>query len=307
MSILYGLYQPDSGQIKIKDQLVYINSPSKANALGISLVQQTFQLVENLAVWKNIVFGHEKTAYGLFLNKKTILQELQALMNLYQLKINLHAKIRQLTVGQKQIVEILKALYLKTDILIFDEPTSILNQLEVASFLKLVQALKKQGKTIIFISHHFQELEAVCDYATVIRSGIWQGDFNMRQVKKDELVNVMIGTSLMKAERKDNQKPNAPKPILKVQKLHFMKKNHKTLTDLNLTVQAGEIVGIAGIAGNGQTELVKILIGNQKPTSGLILFAGEDVTKSKWHQRDQIAYIPEDRQQDALFVRLKYY
>lgn len=302
MSILYGLYEPESGTIKINDHTVHINNPQKANALGISLVQQSFQLVENLAVWKNIVFGHETTIGGLFLNKKRIFTELQALMDLYELKINLHKKVSQLTVGQKQIVEILKVLYLNNDLLIFDEPTSILNQLEVQSFLALVQRLKKQGKTIIFISHHFQELQAVCDYATVIRQGEVQGEFNMRQTTKQALISAMIGENLKKVTKQKDTVQKEKTPVLHLQNIAYAKKNAVSLHNLNLQVYRGEIVGIAGIAGNGQTELVQILLGTQKPNAGFVFQHETDITMQKWHQRTKIAYIPEDRHQDAVLL-----
>lgn len=263
MSVLFGLYQPEKGEILKDGKVVKINSPNDATALGIGMVHQHFKLVECFSVLDNIILGAEPNKAG-FLTKKEARKKVVDLSEKYGLKIDPDAIIEDITVGMQQRTEILKMLYRDNEILIFDEPTAVLTPQEIDELMQIMRNLAAEGKSILFITHKLNEIIAVADRCSVLRKGKYIGTVNVADTTKEELSKMMVGRDVKFAVDKDDAQPKGE--ILKVENLCVESKIHKKLAvkDVSFTVHSGEIVCIAGIDGNGQTELVYGLTGLEK-------------------------------------------
>lgn len=263
MSVLFGLYQPEKGEILKDGKVVKINSPNDATALGIGMVHQHFKLVECFSVLDNIILGAEPNKAG-FLTKKEARKKVVDLSEKYGLKIDPDAIIEDITVGMQQRTEILKMLYRDNEILIFDEPTAVLTPQEIDELMQIMRNLAAEGKSILFITHKLNEIMAVADRCSVLRKGKYIGTVNVADTTKEELSKMMVGRDVKFAVDKDDAQPKGE--ILKVENLCVESKIHKKLAvkDVSFTVHSGEIVCIAGIDGNGQTELVYGLTGLEK-------------------------------------------
>lgn len=303
MSVLFGLYHAEKGIIKKDGKEVHINNPNDATALGIGMVHQHFKLIDVFSVLDNIILGAETTKFG-FLQKKEARKQVQALSEKYGFKIDIDAKVEDISVGMQQRVEILKMLYRDNDILIFDEPTAVLTPQEIDELMEIMRNFAKEGKSILFITHKLNEIMAVADRVTVLRKGKCVGTVNTADVTQQELSNMMVGRPVQLEVVKEKAKPG--EPVLKVENLSVQSKLHKNkaVKDVSFEVRKGEIVCIAGIDGNGQTELVQAITGLEKASSGRILLCGEDVTKQSIRKRNDIglAHIPEDRHKHGLVL-----
>ena len=296
MSILFGLYQPDEGCIKINGEIAEINDPNDANRYKIGMVHQHFKLVETFTVLDNIILGVEETKNGL-LAKDNARKKVLDLSKQYHLNIEPDALIKDITVGMQQRVEILKMLFRDNEILIFDEPTAVLTPQEIEELLKIMKGLVAEGKSIIFITHKLNEIKAVADRCTVIRKGKYIATVDVTTTSKEELSKMMVGRDVNFIVEKGKATPG--QTVLKVENLNYCKKNamKNALTDINFEVKRGEIVCIAGIDGNGQSELVYALTGMLTGYTGKIILNNEDITHYSVRQRNLkgISHIPEDR------------
>ena len=303
MSVLFGLYQPEEGVIKKDGKVVAINNPNDATALHIGMVHQHFKLVDVFTVLDNIILGAEETKLG-FLQKKNARKKVRELSERYGLHVDLDAKIEDITVGMQQRVEILKMLYRDNEILIFDEPTAVLTPQEIEELMQIMKGLAKEGKSLLFISHKLNEIMEVSDRVTVLRKGKYIGTVNTAETTKEELSRMMVGRPVQLVVEKDEAKPT--EPILQVEHFTVPSKIHKNnaVKDVSLTVRAGEIVCIAGIDGNGQTEFVYGLTGLEKASAGKITLCGKDITHASIRERslDGMSHIPEDRHKHGLVL-----
>lgn len=302
MSILFGLYQPTSGVIKVNGNEVLINDPNKATELGIGMVHQHFKLVECFTVTENIILGMEPTKHGMIDIKKARKQIVE-LSEKYGLQIDPDAKISDITVGMQQRVEILKMLYRNADILIFDEPTAVLTPQEIEDLIGIMHNLINEGKSILLITHKLKEIKEVADECSVLRRGKYIGTVDVKETTEQQMADMMVGRNVNFDVEKDIA---SPKEVVLEMK-HISVKNAKGmlgLKDVSLQVRAGEILGIAGIDGNGQEELVYGLTGLSKVEQGTITFSGKDVTHKsiKDHYKDGMGYIPADRHKHGLVL-----
>ena len=303
MSILFGLYQADSGMIKKDGVEVKINNPNDATALGIGMVHQHFKLVDVFTVLDNIILGAETTKFG-FLKKKEARERVQRLSEEYGLSVDLDAKIEDITVGMQQRVEILKMLYRDNDILIFDEPTAVLIPQEIEELLLIMKKMAESGKSILFISHKLNEIMSVANRCTILRKGQYVGTVNIEDTSKEQLSEMMVGRKIdLNLERKDLP---LGEEILKIENLSVKSKVKKgnAVNEVSLSVRAGEIVCIAGIDGNGQTEFIHGLTGLEKISEGKIYFKGNDITNYSIRNKTLlgISHIPEDRHKHGLIL-----
>lgn len=303
MSILFGLYQPDSGCIKINNQLVKINNPNDANRFKIGMVHQHFKLVETFSVLENIILGTEESKNG-FLIKENARKQVITLSKQYNLNIDPDAIIKDITVGMQQRVEILKMLFRDNEILIFDEPTAVLTPQEIDELLKIMKSLVKEGKSIIFITHKLNEIKIVADRCTVIRKGKYINTVNVQEVSKEQLSQMMVGRDVNFVVEKEIYAPGDI--VLKVENLNYSKKgvSKKILSNINFEVKRNEIVCLAGIEGNGQSELIYAITGMLNGYKGKIILNNKDITTSSIRQRnlEGIAHIPEDRHKHGLVL-----
>ena len=303
MSVLFGLYQPEQGEIRKNGEVVKINNPNDATALGIGMVHQHFKLIDVFTVLDNIILGAETTRLG-FLQKKEARAKVQALSEKYGLKVDLDAKVEDITVGMQQRVEILKMLYRDNEILIFDEPTAVLTPQEIDELMNTMREFAKEGKSILFISHKLNEIMAVADRVTVLRKGKYIGTVNTSETDKQSLSNMMVGRPVQLEVVKDEAKPG--EPVLKVEHFSMPGKGghkHNAVNDVSFEVRAGEIVCIAGIDGNGQTEFIHGLTGLDKSSGGHITLCGKDITHASIRHRGQnMSHIPEDRHKHGLVL-----
>lgn len=302
MSILFGLYQPTSGKIKVNDEEVVISNPNIATELGIGMVHQHFKLVDCFTVTENIILGMEPTKYGM-VDLKTARKQIVELSERYGLQIDPDAKISDITVGMQQRVEILKMLYRNSDILIFDEPTAVLTPQEIEDLIDIMHNLIKEGKSILLITHKLKEIKEVADECSVLRRGKYIGTVNVKETTEQQMADMMVGRNVNFNIEKGIAHPKGI--VLDVQGLCV--KNNKGilgLKDVSLQVHAGEILGIAGIDGNGQEELIYALTGLHKVESGKITFNGKEVTHKtiKEHYKEGMGYIPEDRHKHGLIL-----
>ncbi|MBO1003127.1 ABC transporter ATP-binding protein [Pseudogracilibacillus auburnensis] len=302
MNVLFGLYQPEEGNIRIKGEKVQVTNPNIANDLGIGMVHQHFMLVEPFTVTQNIILGSEPTKVGLT-NLKKAEQEVQKLSDQYGLQVDPRARIRDISVGMQQRVEILKMLYRGADVLILDEPTAVLTPQEINELMEIMQSLVKEGKSIILITHKLKEIMQVCDRCTVIRKGVGIGTVNVSETSVDELASLMVGRAISFKTEKAEATPGDV--VLKVENLHVNdSRNVALVKGLNLEVKANEIVGIAGIDGNGQTELIEAIAGLKKVESGTITLNNEPITNLPPREITErgLAHIPQDRQKLGLVL-----
>ena len=303
MSVLFGLYQPEKGEIRKNGVKVEIKDPNDATALNIGMVHQHFKLIEVFSVLDNIILGAEDTTLG-FLRKKEARKKVKELSERYGLAIDMDAKIEDITVGMQQRVEILKMLYRDNDILIFDEPTAVLTPQEIVELMDIMRNLKSEGKSILFISHKLNEIMEVSDRVTVLRKGKYIGTVETKDTTKEELSRMMVGRPVQLVVEKDEAKPTDT--ILSIKNLTVPSKIHKNnaVKNVSLNVRKGEIVCIAGIDGNGQTEFVHALTGLEKASSGTITLMGKDITRYPIRKRSLtgMSHIPEDRHKHGLVL-----
>ena len=303
MSVLFGLYQPESGTIKKDGQVVEIKNPNDATALHIGMVHQHFKLVECFTVLDNIILGCEPCKHG-FINRKEARKKVVELSERYGLKVDPDAKIEDISVGMQQRVEILKMLYRENEILIFDEPTAVLTPQEIDELMEIMRNFTREGKSILFITHKLAEIMAVADRCTVLRKGKCTGTVEIKDTNAQELSRMMVGRDVQLTVSKEESHPGDA--ILKVDGLTVPSKIHKNdaVKNASLEVRSGEIVCLAGIEGNGQTEFVYAVTGLEKPTSGTVTLMGHDITSASIRTRSKtgMSHIPEDRHKHGLVL-----
>ena len=303
MSVLFGLYQPEKGVIKKDGREVRIKDPNDANRLGIGMVHQHFKLVECFTVLDNIILGVEETRFG-FLRKDEARKKVVALSEKYGLRVDADALVENISVGMQQRVEILKMLYRDNDILIFDEPTAVLTPQEIDELMEIMRGFKAEGKSILFITHKLNEIMAVADRCTVLRKGRCMGTVDIASTTKEELSRLMVGRNVSFAVEKKPAQPG--EPILEVENLVVPSKAHKNnaVKGVSFQVHAGEILCVAGIEGNGQSELIYGITGLEKATGGHIRLCGQDITDASIRERSKagMSHIPEDRHKHGLVL-----
>lgn len=301
MRIAYGFYNADSGEIFVDGNRVDIRSPHDAIALGIGMVHQHFMLVDTMTVAENIILGAETgTAAALDLEKAD--REIKALSDELKLNVSPKTLIEDLSVGPQQRVELLKALYRNAELLILDEPTAVLSPQEVEEFFAILRRMKEQGKTIIIITHKLEEVLAISDEVTVMRDGRVVGNVKTSETTAQELARMIVGRDVLLRVEKTNAAPS--ENVLEVIDLSISGRHGTAVNNVSFSVRGGEIVGIAGIEGNGQTELIEALAGLCKPLSGQVKFEGRDVTGKTARELKElgIAHIPEDRHKRGLLL-----
>jgi simple sugar transport system ATP-binding protein len=302
MSILFGLYQPDQGVIKVRGQEVNIADPNVANTLGIGMVHQHFKLVHNFTVTENIMLGMEMTK-GIVIDHRAAAKKIQQLSGKYGLNVDPNAKIEDISVGMQQRVEIMKMLYRDAEVLIFDEPTSVLTPQEVNDLMEIMRNLVQEGKSIILITHKLKEIKAIAHRCTVIRRGRMIGTVEVGSTSEEKMAQMMVGREISFEVEKEDREAGAV--VLKVDNLSALN-NRKVmgLKDFSLEVRSGEILGLAGVDGNGQNELVEVITGLRKAESGQVMLKGTDITNLSIRERIRMgmAHIPADRHKHGLIL-----
>lgn len=303
MSILFGLYQPEEGEIRKDGKKVDIKNPNDANALGIGMVHQHFKLVECFSVLDNIILGVEPTSHGL-LKKDNARKKVMELSEKYHLQVDPDALIENITVGMQQRTEILKMLYRDNEILIFDEPTAVLTPQEIQELMQIMQNLAAEGKSILFITHKLAEIMQVADRCSVLRKGKYIGTVDIKDTTPEKLSAMMVGRDVNFIVDKEPAKPGDV--VLDIQNMSVASKRHKNnaVNNVSMQVHRGEIVCIAGIDGNGQTEFVYGLSGLEPLTGGKIVMNGQDITEMPIRKRltSGMSHIPEDRHKHGLVL-----
>ena len=303
MSVLFGMYQPEEGHIKKDGQVVRIQNPNDANALGIGMVHQHFKLVECFSVLDNIILGAEDTRMGL-LQREAARKKVLELSRRYGLSVDPDALVEDISVGMQQRTEILKMLYRDNEILIFDEPTAVLTPQEIDELLQIMKNLAAEGKSILFITHKLNEIMSVADRCSVLRKGQYIGTVDVANVTKAELSRMMVGRDVEFAVQK--QEANPGEVVLDVRDMSVASKLSKknAVNHVSFQVRAGEVVCIAGIDGNGQTELVYGISGLEPLAGGSISLCGQDISKAPIRKRSQMgmSHIPEDRHKHGLVL-----
>jgi simple sugar transport system ATP-binding protein len=308
MSILFGLYTPTAGTIKINGKQVNINNPNVANDLGIGMVHQHFKLVENFTVTENIILGREPKGRFNTIDIKSSAEKISKLSEKYGFKVDPHAKIEDITVGMQQKVEILKMLYRDADILIFDEPTAVLTPQEIDELLEIIKNLAKEGKTVLLITHKLKEIKYCASEVSILRRGKLIDTVDVADTSVETMSELMVGR---KVDLNIHKKPiDLGDVVLDVKDLVVASsRGFDAVKNLSLYVKAGEILGIAGIDGNGQSEMISAITGLNSVKSGQIFLSGEDITNSDIKHRFEIGmgHIPEDRHKHGLILdfRLK--
>ena len=303
MNILYGLYHPTSGEIFINGEKVEMDNPNVAISHGIGMVHQHFMLVQPFTVAQNIILGTEPTKGAGVIDMKKAIEDVANISKKYGLHVDPNAKVEDITVGMQQRVEILKALYRGAEILILDEPTAVLTPQEINELMQIIRNLTKEGKSVIIITHKLKEIKAAADYCTIIRRGKYIGTVKVSETSEDELAAMMVGREVsFKVDKKD---PKVGDVVLKVENLKAKdSRKIQILNNLSLEVRAGEILGIAGVDGNGQSELVEVLTGLRKADSGSVKINGKEVLNKKPLDifKKGIKNIPEDRHKRGLIL-----
>ena len=303
MSVLFGLYQPEKGIIKKDGQEVKINNPNDATALHIGMVHQHFKLVECFTVLDNIILGAEPMN-GVVVNRAAARKKVMELSQRYGLKVDPDARVEDISVGMQQRVEILKMLYRDNEILIFDEPTAVLTPQEIDELMVIMQGFKAEGKSILFITHKLAEIKAVADRCSVLRKGKYMGTVEVASTSVEEMSRLMVGRDVQLVSTKGESHPGDV--ILQVDNLTVPSKVSKkdAVKHASLQVRAGEIVCLAGIEGNGQTEFVHAVTGLDKPSAGTVTLCGRDITHTPIRQRSKMgmSHIPEDRHKHGLVL-----
>jgi simple sugar transport system ATP-binding protein len=303
MNILYGLYAPDEGHIFVKGQPIDIRTPNDAIALGIGMVHQHFMLVPVFTVTENVMLGIETLNAGFFLDHGHTARRIREISKLYSLEIDPEAVVKTLPLGVQQRAEIIKLLYRNADILILDEPTAVLTPQEVEDLFKVIRSLKEQGKSIIFITHKLKEVMQIADRITVLRNGRVAGTAVPGQTNEAELASLMVGRHVLLMVEKG---PATPQDVvLDIYNLTVIDdRGNPVVRGASLQVQAGEVVGIAGVQGNGQTELVQAIMGLRKIRDGYVSILGQSNAHFSPRQILElgVAHVPEDRQKDGLVL-----
>ncbi|RDW17781.1 ABC transporter ATP-binding protein [Oceanobacillus chungangensis] len=303
MNVLFGLYQPEKGEIRVNGKKENITSPNKANDLGIGMVHQHFMLVESFTVTQNIVLGKEPRKKTGTIDIDKARKEIQELSDRYGLRVDPDAKISDISVGMQQRVEILKTLYRGAEVLIFDEPTAVLTPQEIKELIEILKSLTREGKSIILITHKLKEIMEVCDTCTIIRKGKGIGTVKVAETNPIELASLMVGREV---NFKTEKKVAEPKEnVLEIENL-YVKDSRKVdlVKGLDLNIRAGEIVGIAGVDGNGQSELIESITGLRKARSGVIKLNNKDITNLSPRKITEsgVGHIPEDRHRFGLVL-----
>ncbi|WP_297993269.1 ABC transporter ATP-binding protein [uncultured Clostridium sp.] len=302
MGMLFGMYKPDRGSIKVRGKEVKISNPNIANDLGIGMVHQHFKLVDNFTVTENIILGCEPRK-GLTVDIKSAAKKIEALSKQYGLNVDPYAKIEDISVGMQQRVEILKMLYRNANVLIFDEPTAVLTPSEIDELISIMKNMTKEGKSIILITHKLREIKEAANRCTVIRRGKYIGTVDVKDTSEADMAKMMVGREVSFKVEKTEAKPKDV--VVKIENLS-VNNNKKVLglKNFSLDIRAGEIVGVAGVEGNGQSELVEALTGMRSIESGNIIFKGKNIVKESIRQRidDGMAHIPEDRHKRGLIL-----
>ncbi len=300
MNLIYGLYHPDEGEILVNGKAAHIKNPNDAIGLGIGMVHQHFQLVPVLTVTDNIMLGNESVK-GLFLDRRTARQRIVEISEHYGLEVDPDALVQDLPVGVQQRVEIIKALYRKCDILILDEPSAVLTPQETEGLFGIMRTLLERGVSIIFISHKLKEVLEICDTVTVLRLGKVVGDADPQTSTEESLASMMVGRNVILQVEKGE--PNIGEPVLTIQDL-CVRDDRKLLAvdHLSLELRSGEILGIAGVQGNGQTELVEAITGLRRAENGKVIVEYKDVTNHRPRivTETGVAHVPEDRRKNGM-------
>ena len=303
MSVLFGMYQPEKGIIKKDGQEVKIQSPNDATALHIGMVHQHFKLVECFTVLDNIILGAEPMN-GVVVNRAAARKKIVELSDRYGLKVDPDALVENISVGMQQRVEILKMLYRDNEILIFDEPTAVLTPQEIEELMQIMLGFKAEGKSILFITHKLAEIKAVADRCTVLRKGKYMGTVEVANTSVEEMSRLMVGRDVQLVSVKKESNPG--ETVLQVENLTVPSKVGKkdAVKNASLAVRAGEVVCLAGIEGNGQTEFIYAVTGMQKPSGGKVTFCGTDITKLPIRGRSKMgmSHIPEDRHKHGMVL-----
>ncbi len=303
MNILYGLYHPDEGTIRIRGEAAHIRSSRDAIQAGIGMVHQHFMLIPVFTVTENVMLGDESTTFGGILDHKTVAKRILEISSAYNLEVDPAVRVSTLPVGVQQRVEIIKLLFREASILIFDEPTSVLTPQEADQLFRIMRSLAESGKSIIFITHKLREVLDVADRITVIRQGRVIGTTTPREADMNKLALMMVGRDVVLEVEKSKAKPG--EVTLRVQNLKVLSdRNTLAVNGVSFDVRGGEVLGIAGVQGNGQTELVEALTGLRRPVEGQIKLLGKEVTHGSPRQITELgsAHIPEDRQRDGLVL-----
>ena len=303
MSVLFGLYQPEQGTIRMNGKPVTINNPNDANALGIGMVHQHFKLVHNFTVLESIVLGHESVKHR-FLKMDEARKKVVELSERYKFKIDPDALISDITVGMQQRVEILKMLYCDNDVLIFDEPTAVLTPQEIDELMKVMKQLVSEGKSILFITHKLAEIKAVADRCTVLRKGRCIGTIDVAGASKEEMFEMMVGRKVDFVVEKKEMKPLGTALSVRDMTIRSKRTGKNVVDHVSFEVKKGEIVCIAGIDGNGQSELVYGITGLMGIDEGQVFLNGKDITKESIRRKclDGMAHIPEDRHKHGMVL-----
>lgn len=303
MNILYGLYDPDEGEIFVNNEKINVSSPRDAIARGIGMVHQHFMLVPVFTVTENVMLGDETTHLGGFLDRKSPAARIREISDEYSLEVDPDSYVRDLPVGVQQRVEIIKLLYREADILILDEPTAVLTPQEVDELFTIMRSLVNSGKSIIFITHKLREVLTFADRITVIRGGKVVGTTTPKEADQNQLATMMVGRDVDLTLNKKTA--NIKEKVLEVQDLVVLNDlNQVAVNEVSFNVHSGEILGVAGVQGNGQTELVKAITGLSHPVEGKIDLLGQNIARSTPRTITELgsAHIPEDRQQDGLVL-----
>jgi simple sugar transport system ATP-binding protein len=303
MNILYGLYQPDQGEIRVRGKEIKVHSPSDAIAAGVGMVHQHFMLIPVFTVTENVMLGDEEVRSGGILNRRLAAEKIRQISEQYSLQVDPEAYVKDLPVGVQQRVEIIKLLYREADILILDEPTAVLTPQEADELFKIMRSLASRGKSIIFITHKLREVLEVADRITVIRRGKVVGSTRPAEADQSMLAEMMVGRAVQLEVERTPAKVG--ETVLSVEDLVVLDERRQVAVDgISFDVRAGEVLGVAGVQGNGQTELVEALTGLRPVQSGKMTLLGQDIARARPRQITELgsAHVPEDRQRDGLVL-----
>src|ERR687888_1486974 len=303
MNVLYGLYHPDEGEILVKGEPVRLHSPKDAISRGIGMVHQHFMLIPVMTVAENVVLANEPTQAGVLLDYGAARKRVAELSRTFNFRIDPEARVENISVGQQQRVEILKALYRSADVLILDEPTAVLTPQEAGELFEILRTLKREGLSIVFISHKLNEVLDIADRITVLRRGKKIDTVPREGATTEGLARLMVGREVLLRVQKDQAKPGDP--LLRVEDLRVLDDRHlEAVRGISLDVRAGEIVGVAGVDNNGQSELIDAIAGLRKAASGSVRLADRDITSAnaKTVLDTGLGHIPEDRQRRGLVL-----
>jgi ABC-type uncharacterized transport system ATPase subunit len=303
MNILYGLYKPDEGEIVVRGERVNIQDPGDAIDVGIGMVHQHFMLIPVFTVTENVMLGEESLRYGDFLDRESAAERIHEISEQYHLEVDPDTYVEDIPVGVQQRVEIIKLLYREADVLILDEPTAVLTPQEADELFKIMRSLAEQGKSIIFITHKLREVLDVADRITVLRGGKIVGTTTPDKADKNKLAEMMVGRAVQLGVEKEPAKPG--EIVLEVNDLVVANdRNQVAVDEITFEVRSGEIFGVAGVQGNGQTELVEAITGLREVVEGVIHFLGEDIANANPRRITELgaAHVPEDRQRDGLIL-----